>query len=494
MDQELKLTRMNDIPLPETWSDKAAREAYLLLRGAAGIQTAANESLFEHPLETALQLGIGLGLSYLSRGKNCLGRVSRVGGTCAGLAFTNDVLRHGEALAGALADNWESSLNWDGNVLTMEKSLGRFAFDAALFASAGAAFEIARTRMVLPPGSAALAIESATAAESGLSGLAGKSADGTIALRPGSRFLRITERGTIDKIIEFYGKGERNPPLVGDGPKEVSDYLGLRLPAMTLEQEALAASKILEIRPDHRGSMQHEKYSVLLLMPDGITTKGIVRAFPHGWAYTNRFRLEQASYHLNKAFEFDNGFPVTAARTYAKDGKLYRGWVQEEIGVTLESGLQKLATERFGKPSYENIGRLTKTDPKIGLQLEQAFLERLIHGDSDPHSKNMILLGGERVQNIDFDCAFHNNYAPQAMTSPAYGVNHMFFERFRERQLSDYSLGKLENFLRRYDNPNGIAKLQDLGFKKAELIPMMARIRWFVREKAFPDFRSLEGL
>ena len=483
MDLNLKLTRMEDVALPERATDKIQRELCLILAGSAGLKTGAKESLYEHPIETASQLALGLGVNYLSRGKGACSRLARGAGTFMGLSFANDVLRNGDAICDALTDNWQSSNNWQHNVGVMERSLGRFAFDTILFAGAGAAFE-----SCLPLSS----VKNSVAKP-------GESVDSQSVhlVEPRSSKCNIQEtisqkRNLIDRAVEYFGKGERNPPILSDGPQEVSQYLGLQLPALSEQQTALAHARILDLIPDGRGSMRHEKYRAHIEFEDGSSGQAIVRAFPHGWAYTRRYRLEQSAYHLNRAMQFENGFPVTAPRTYERNGRLYRGWIQEERGIPLEFGLRDLAEQTYGQGSYENVALLTRENQRIHCQVEQAFIERLILADTDPHSKNMVLTPELRIQNIDLDCAFHGNYEPGLTSSHAYGINHMLLMNLERRAISDATLSKLDCFLHRYDSASGKMELHGFGLESGEIRSLMHRTKWFAKEGQFPEFHSLE--
>lgn len=474
MDMDLKLTRMDDVTLPESVSDKVQREAFLVLSGAAGLKTGARESLYEHPIATASQLAIGLGITYLSRGKGTCGSLARGAGGFMALTFTNDVLGNGTAVCGALSDNWQSPANWDQNVGVMERSLGRFTFDTLLFATASAGFEgicPGKPMRGTPPQS-------------------DNSHAQSVRVQPGSG--SEINRNLLNRGSEYFGKGERNPPLITDGPLEVSLYLGLKLSPVTAEQNALASAHILEMQFDGRGSMRHEKYSAKIQFEDGTKGQAIIRAFPHGWADTTRFRVEQSVYHLNKAFQFENGFPVSAPRVYERNGKLYRGWIQEEIGIPLEFGMEALAQRAYGKTTYENIALLARHDARINTQLEQALIERLILGDNDPHSKNMVLTPSRQIQNIDLDFAFQHYYKPTVTSSKAFGVNHMFFLNLEGKPISNGTLAKLDGFMRRYNNADGFGTLESFGLRSGEISSLMRRVEWFTRERVFPEVRCLE--
>lgn len=278
-------------------------------------------------------------------------------------------------------------------------------------------------------------------------------------------------------------------------PKECAQYiarkLNLLLPAMTEEQFALAEAKILTFTPDHRGSMGHEKYFAVLELADGAKQEAIIRAFPSGWADTTRFRQEQAVYHLNRLFEFANGFPATALRIYENKGHHFRGWVQEASGVIVEKGLTRLAEGRYGRGNDDAVSKLIRNDPFLHRQVEHAFVERFILGDTDPSSHNMILKPGNLVQNIDLDFGFHGHSIPHITSTPAYGVNHRLFNDFAEQRLSAELLEKLRLFLRRYDNGPGNAILSRLGLKSGEIHGLIHRTRWFVRNEMFPAFHYL---
>src|SRR5262249_14652372 len=154
-------------------------------------------------------------------------------------------------------------------------------------------------------------------------------------------------------------------------------------------------------------------------------------------------------------------------RVYVRDGKLLRGWIQDATGVTLEQGLMELAEKRFGKGNFDNVSRLVKSDPRLYRQIEQAFLERFILGDTDFHSKNMKLLPDGRVQNFDLDLAMHTNSRPEVTSSPSYGVNDRLLKDLALAPISPESMSKLRSFELRFDNDLGRAKLQSFGYSRS---------------------------
>jgi hypothetical protein len=276
-------------------------------------------------------------------------------------------------------------------------------------------------------------------------------------------------------------------------PQESAQILGLKLPKMTDGQQALAEATIVEPKRDGRGSMQHEKYKATAQLSDGSEHDVIVRAFPRGWWATSRFRYEQAAYHLNKMIGLDNGFPTTALRTFEKDGNLTRAWVQDASGRTFGEAIEDLARQRYGSSSDDAVSKLVKEDHPLRLQIQQAFVERFLYGDTDPSAFNMVMhqQPNLRVQNIDLDMAFHGDPTPGVTSSPAYGVNHRLFSDFANQPLPASLHSKLSQFVRNYDNLPGRTKIMELGLTGGETSGLMARARWFVRNGIFPESHSL---
>lgn len=130
-------------PSEESWVDKARREVQLIGAGLSGFADAAKDAFVEHPLQTAgnvaLGIGIGAGMAYLSRGRGFGLTAAKTIGTVSGLAFLKDIVANGSEVASAMRDTWKSDRNWDSNAQTMRTHLGKFSFDTALLSASGAA-------------------------------------------------------------------------------------------------------------------------------------------------------------------------------------------------------------------------------------------------------------------------------------------------------------------------------------------------------------------
>lgn len=125
---------------------KLAREAQLLVAGAAGFGKAAQDSVSAENLgETAAKVVtgvcIGAGIAGLSLGRSLARLGAQAIGATGTVAFAGSALRHGELAAEAMKDSWNADTNaqWNRNVCMMEAAVGRFAFDTALMAASGVA-------------------------------------------------------------------------------------------------------------------------------------------------------------------------------------------------------------------------------------------------------------------------------------------------------------------------------------------------------------------
>jgi hypothetical protein len=128
----------------ESWTDKALREVQLIGQGASGVVDAAKESVSKgHRLETvaelALSAGVGIGLSYLTRGRGMgylAGRTLAAAGT---LSFLKDGCEHGGQALNAMRDAWHSDENMQQDAAIMKNGVGGFVFDAGMMSIGGMA-------------------------------------------------------------------------------------------------------------------------------------------------------------------------------------------------------------------------------------------------------------------------------------------------------------------------------------------------------------------
>jgi hypothetical protein len=128
----------------ETLTDKLLRETQLIGTGAAGFVDAAQQSVSSgHRLETAgevaLSVGTGLGLAYLTRGRNIGFLAGRTLAAVGTISFLKDGCEHGAQALDAMRDAWHSDRNMRQDAQTMKESVGKFAFDATLMSVGGLA-------------------------------------------------------------------------------------------------------------------------------------------------------------------------------------------------------------------------------------------------------------------------------------------------------------------------------------------------------------------
>ncbi len=134
-------------------------------------------------------------------------------------------------------------------------------------------------------------------------------------------------------------------------------------------------------------------------------------------------------------------------------------------------------------------------DLKLRRAVEQAYLERMVYGDEDAHSLNLLLkrtTDGVKVVNIDLDHGFSSNPLPEMITSSAHGVNKDLFEYFQKKAISPEFHEKLSDFVKKYDNDAGRKELQSFGLSKVEVDAMLSRTRSLVEKGKFPETITMD--
>lgn len=288
----------------------------------------------------------------------------------------------------------------------------------------------------------------------------------------------------------IFGKPEP-PTQPGETAYEIAAALKLTQPTLTPQQEALCTGKIIQpLTSDRRGSMSHEKYRTTLELPDGSQQPVIVRAFTGFLFKHDRFRHEQAAYHLNPLMRLSNGFPTTALRVVEINGKPTRTWVQEELGTPLEYALPSLAKARYGDGGVRSLQRLIREDLQLRGQLEQAFTERAALNAHDPNSHNLVLLPEGLVRNLDFDSAFGSDRQPHITNSEAYGVSYTILREFSGQPLSPGLRNHMLSFYQNYASSHGQQQIMEFGLTAGETHAMMMRTRSLILD-GFPEVRDL---
>lgn len=237
------------------------------------------------------------------------------------------------------------------------------------------------------------------------------------------------------------------------------------------------------------GNSGHEQYHVRITVDGGREFDVFIRHL-NGEKAESRLRKELAAYQLNGMIGFDNGFPATSVRSFEHEGKTKFGAVQVDAGEPFDFFIRRMAHERFGDSSSDNVVKLIHEDANVRREVEQAFIERLVYGDTDNHADNFLGRhdrdGRLRIVNIDLDYGFSDLSFPFWQSLGTHGVNRKLHLEFSERPISAEIRGKLSEFIAKYDNPTGLVKLRELGLSAVEVDAMMSRTRWLAENGVFP--------
>lgn len=213
----------------------------------------------------------------------------------------------------------------------------------------------------------------------------------------------------------------------------------------------------------------------------------------------DRFRKENAAYKLNQMLDLGNGFPPTALSSdqeitiQGKPAKSsLKGWIQERQGESLESALLGMAETTYGKSRkpHDDVVKLVREQPEIKQAIEKAFVERLIYGDKDNHTRNFIMVkeGGQlKVKNIDLEEVFVEDRAPvwqrRAAGTPLTSKLH---DEFSGQEISPEITAKIHQFVEKYNTPEGISTLSTLGLTHDEISGLLGRADYLAKRGRFP--------
>ncbi|HEY9788722.1 MAG TPA: RHS repeat domain-containing protein [Candidatus Obscuribacterales bacterium] len=244
------------------------------------------------------------------------------------------------------------------------------------------------------------------------------------------------------------------------------------------------------------GSGRYDRYTGVLNGPDG-NFDVIIHDFNSPLSAA-RYRQERAASVVSDMLGLDSEFPPTGRQTIDLNGVPLDAWVQLRVGDSLEYGLADLALAKYGDDSYESIMRLIQEEPQLRLQLEQAFVERLIFGDSDMHSFNFRIertADGVRIYNVDIERGFTDSNTPGWSSLPTIqGITADIIADFSGQPLSARTREALATFLRNYDNPSGRQRLRDAGLSDSAIDAMFARARWLSENGGFPRAQTMNDL
>jgi len=218
----------------------------------------------------------------------------------------------------------------------------------------------------------------------------------------------------------------------------------------------------------------------------------------------NRAVQNKAMYEMNRKLGFENGNPEVAVRQITENGATKDVWIQRMAGSDLIKALPDIAKAKYGSGEEADVARLVHETPELRKQLETAFYERLLYGDLDTWASQMMMPGAEaalkqvqagkpvsaanwRVQNIDADFTFLPHEMPSWSMKSTFGHQYVLPGDFAGAPISEGLLKTTEQMVGRYSTPKGQAELRSIGLSDAEIAGMLARGRWFMQNKIFPQ-------
>lgn len=238
-----------------------------------------------------------------------------------------------------------------------------------------------------------------------------------------------------------------------------------------------------------RNAVHHGK----LIEADG-TTRDIVFHSPQSDAAENvaRFNNERAAFGLNNEIGFESTYPRTAERTAMVEGKPVKGFIQEDMGRTIDQELIDAVYQRFGRLDHmdEDLPALLRENPRLRDELAEVVAERLTYGDRDISVKNITRGSDGKLHNIDMGHAFD----PEAA-----GLDSI--NTFRSIELHSIGLAlalehteipptvraKLADFAARYGNDEAVTRLANqLGVPPEHIKGAVERARTMADSGLFP--------
>jgi len=189
---------------------------------------------------------------------------------------------------------------------------------------------------------------------------------------------------------------------------------------------------------------------------------------------------ELKTYELKKESPFSTGFPVTVER----EGYI----VQERVGKSLFDRLVMLA-KRAPEPEQQQVmlNRILGSHALAPRLFEEAAVERAILGAADDHVGNFgatIRQGRLKISNLDMEDAFDSHLVPERSKLPF----------LLGRQISDGTLGTVDQFLTKFSSLEGWLSMRRIGFTSNEGGAMLARAKWHLDNKAFRGLNDNPGV
>ena len=252
------------------------------------------------------------------------------------------------------------------------------------------------------------------------------------------------------------------------------------------------------------GNLTTETWMGRLTLGDGTTKPVIFRPDDGSPAFAARMEAETSSYAMNKGAGLGNSIPVTVERSVTVDGKTRRGYIQEMEGVDLRRYLQDRATLDFGSPTLDNMNKVLRADPPLNKAFGDAMAERMVLGEWDNHSLNLLAVGEKGVpvvKNIDLaDSLKPAQTRSDLVPDPGFlkgweGLNSKLYSDLVGTPISPEFKGSLSEFVTRYDSPAGRLELQKTtGWTAQQAEGVLGRSRWFVEHGVFPAPKQLSVL
>ncbi len=312
----------------------------------------------------------------------------------------------------------------------------------------------------------------------------------------------VVQRGDVRPDAGLAKKGDRLA-IDADAPR-AHDVL----PPQMQDSPEATAFVLLNGAVQFDGAYRHgnsgrDLYKFNFVKADGSLGEAVFRPMQAASGSPARFRKELAAFHLNQTIGFDNGFPATVERSLMVNGEMRRGWLQEVTGRTLDDtkgggSLRELAAARYkGSGSDDDVSRLLKDDPELKDQFEQAFLERMIYGDTDDHGLNMVLAqtleGPIKVKNIDLDQGFSRDIEPRWGDGSYMGTTARLFQDFGGQTISSKNRERIRNFVKEYASPEKRSELaMATGLTLDETNAVLARASFLAEGGKFPKYKTEE--
>jgi hypothetical protein len=247
-----------------------------------------------------------------------------------------------------------------------------------------------------------------------------------------------------------------------------------------------------------------------LTLADGSAERGYFHIFEVDLTHDEvRIANEIAANKLSDLIGLNSGYPTSTLMTVRSADGIFNGWHQPDAGPTLDTFLRERLLDEHGRVTEPHLQTqvLLARDHELHEKIMEATVFRLICGDEDIHARNMTATGNgadARLHNIDLDFAFRENIKPNLKSYGGTLISVGLHKAVANKEIPAEIIGRLNEFLARYDNPLGRVFLQNqLPLTPTQITALLMRTRSLVSTgkipPADPDFigarniRLLEG-